>query len=217
MSLSYTLKPLILALFPLVSASVSDLVTCFRIQREELEISSTQFQPGDAHAPTKSFPAFFLSINLPQAWPTPKAFLTLTSTHSHTQHQPHPCPRLPRIAFEGQRSQNSLCSQHPPSPLNCSRSRRGAESPVLGRGGDKGGGIFAQIRGCKAAAWQQPHLDRGSHLQRYRTQIRPSPEHHKRETHPFCNFMLLISSHLKPSIFFLLSRALYGGLRGKLE
>lgn len=152
MSLSYSiLSLLILALFPLVSASASDLVTCFTFQREELEISSTQFQPGDARAPTRSFPAFFLSINLPQAWPTPKAFLTLTSTHSHTQHQPHPCPRLPRIAFEGQRSQNSLCSQHPPSPLNCSQSRGGAESPALGRGGDKGGGIFAQMQSSSMA------------------------------------------------------------------
>lgn len=117
MSLSYSvLILLILALFPLVSTSVSDLVTYSRIQREDLETSSTQFQPGDAHAPTKSFPALFLSTNLPQAWQTPKVFLTLTSTYSYPSTSPTLAPGCQELLLKVREAKIVSALSIPPSP-----------------------------------------------------------------------------------------------------
>lgn len=139
--------------------------------------------------PSPSLPSI-----LPSTLPRAGQLLRLFHIDIHpllSQHQPHPCPRLPRTAFEGQKSQNSFCSQHPPSPLNCRQRRGGAESPVLGVGWGGGGwgrterkesllrsGDAKQQHG-NSPIWIEEAICRD-------TQHKPrlSSEHHKRETLP---------------------------------
>lgn len=118
MSWSYTiLILLILALFPFISTSVSDLVTRAlelkgrRIQRA-LALSSNWVMLSLPHSS-------YLPSSFPSTFPSPSQLLR-PSIHQHPPtHTPVPAPPLPRLpstAFEGQRSQNSLCSQHPHPP-----------------------------------------------------------------------------------------------------
>lgn len=103
---------LTLALFPLVSTPVSDLVT------RALGLKERTWR-----APALSSNGAMLMSPCPLPFHHPSPVLADSYCLPHNdihpllaQHQPHPCPWLPRAAFEGQRSQNSLCSQHPHPP-----------------------------------------------------------------------------------------------------
>lgn len=204
---SYTiLILLILALFPFVSTSVSDLVTCSRTQREDLVSPRPWVMLRLPHSS---------SLNLPQSRPDPNAFLTLTSTHSYPSTNPTLAPdcQVQLLKVREAKIVSALSIPHP--PLNCLQKRGGAESPVLERGSTEGEEALLRSRDAKQQHGNSP-IGIAEAICRD-SQHKLSSEHHKTETPPFCNFMLLISSHLKPSIFSLLSRALWSVLRGKLE
>lgn len=153
-----------------------------------------------------------LPIHPPESWPAPKAFLTITAAHSHPNTSRTLAPGCQELLLKV-REAKIVCALS--IPLNCSHRRGGAESLVLlGVEGTKEEQSLLRSGDANLQQWQQPHL--GGHLQRY-TGNRLSSEHHKREISLFCNFIVLISSHLKPSISSLLSRAFLSVLGRKLE
>lgn len=158
-----------------------------------------------------------LSINPPQSWPIPTAFLMIASTHFYPSTSPTLAPGCQELLLKVREAKIVFALSIPIPPKLPLEERRSWVTSGGGGGEDyRGGGILAQIRGCKAATWQQPHLDGGGHLQRYTMQTRLSSQHHRREAPPFCTFIVLISFHLKPSISSLLFRALWSGRGGKL-
>lgn len=147
-----------------VSLSLYPCLRTQKTQREALESSSTRFQSSDAHVRTESFLALFASINHPQSWTTPNAFHTLTSTHSNSSTSPTLAPDCQELLLKVREAKivSALSIPHPP-PLTVARGEEElSHQNLVGGGGireNRGGGILAQIRRCKAATWQQPHLD----------------------------------------------------------